>query len=312
LTEQAGRSLAAGAESGSEHPLGVAVVRHARDTLTSAIPVATAFEATIGQGVSSVVDGRRVLVGRRAWLAAQDVSTRSLDASADALAADGRTTVGVAVDGREVAVIGIADTLRPTAHAAIEHLRAMRIEPVMLTGDQEATARAIAQQAGITRSLADVRPDEKQAQVMRLQDTQGPVAMVGDGINDAPALAAADVGIALGSGTDVAIESASVTLMGTDLRALVAAVDVSRATMRNIRQNLFWAFAYNVALIPLAAGVLYPITGAVLDPMLAAAAMALSSVTVVGNALRLRSWRPPTTLMAGQRGPAATEPALGR
>jgi Cu+-exporting ATPase len=235
-----------------------------------------------------------------------------LDIDAERLAADGRTTVPVAVDGRAVAIVGIADMLRPSARDTIDHLRGMGIEPVMLTGDGETTARAIAHQAGITRALADVRPDEKQAQVRRLQGTQGPVAMVGDGINDAPALAAADVGVALGSGTDVAIESASVTLMGSDLRTLVAAVDVSRATMHNIRQNLFWAFAYNVALIPLAAGVLYPFTGALLDPMLAAAAMALSSVTVVGNALRLRSWRPPVMRDGGDRGRTAVEPALSR
>jgi Cu+-exporting ATPase len=187
----------------------------------------------------------------------------------------------------------------------------MGVEPVMVTGDHEATAQAIARQAGITRALADVRPDEKRAQVHRLQASQGPVAMVGDGINDAPALAAADVGVALGTGTDVAVGSASVTLMRPDLWGLVAAIDVSRATMRNIRQNLFWAFAYNVALVPLAAGVLYPFTGALLDPMLAAAAMALSSVTVVGNALRLRGWHPPQAPgAAGGRGAAAGEPAL--
>jgi Cu+-exporting ATPase len=187
----------------------------------------------------------------------------------------------------------------------------MGIEPVMLTGDQAATARAIAAQAGISRFLADVLPDEKAAQVRRLQGSQGPVAMVGDGVNDAPALAAADVGIAMGGGSDVAVESASVTLTGTDLWSLVGAVDLSRATMRNIRQNLFWAFAYNAALIPIAAGVLYPFTGTLLDPMLAALAMALSSVTVVGNALRLRGWRAPTAPgTTGGRGTAAGEPAL--
>jgi Cu+-exporting ATPase len=187
----------------------------------------------------------------------------------------------------------------------------MGIEPVMLTGDQETTARAIADQAGIGHALADVRPDEKQVQVRRLQAAQGPVAMVGDGINDAPALAAADVGVALGTGTDVAIESASVTLAGDDLWGLVGAVDVSRATMRNIRQNLFWAFAYNVTLIPLAAGVLYPFTGMLLDPMLAALAMALSSVTVVSNALRLRGWRPPAEPSdPGRLGTTTGQPAL--
>jgi Cu+-exporting ATPase len=287
------------------------VVRHARETLGIEPGGATGFEATVGQGVAAHVEGRRVLVGRRDWLAAEGIATDALDGDRAALASTGRTTVLVAVDGRAVAVIGIADTLRPTTFATVAWLRAAGIEPVMLTGDHEATARAIAAQAGIARHLADVRPDEKQAQVRRLQGSAGPVAMVGDGINDAPALAAADVGVALGTGTDVAIESASVTLMGGDLWSLASAVDLSRATMRNIRQNLFWAFAYNTALIPLAAGVLYPITGTLLDPMLAALAMALSSVTVVGNALRLRSWRAPAApTAAGQLAASTGEPAL--
>jgi Cu+-exporting ATPase len=189
-------------------------------------------------------------------------------------------------------VLAIADTLKPGASAAIAEHRRRAIDVVMLTGDNDATARAIAKQAGIERVLSEIRPDEKQAQIRRLQSSGKHVAMVGDGINDAPALAQADVGIAIGTGTDVAIESATVTLMTGDLRALITAVDLSRATMGNIRQNLFWAFAYNVALIPIAAGVLYPITGTLLDPILAAAAMAASSVTVVSNALRLRRFEP--------------------
>jgi Cu+-exporting ATPase len=303
--------LVAGAESGSEHPLGQAVVRHARETLRLVVPTAEAFRAVMGEGVAATVEGRDVLVGRAAWLAEQGVATEPLEAIADRLAADGRTAVLVAVDGRAAAVMGVADTLRAEARATVARLRTMGVEPVMLTGDQEATALAIAGQAGITRALADVRPDEKQAHVRRLQASQGPVTMVGDGVNDAPALAAADVGIALGTGTDVAVQSASVTLMRPDLWGLVAAIDVSRATMRNIRQNLFWAFAYNVALVPLAAGVLYPVTGALLDPMLAAAAMALSSVTVVGNALRLRGWHAPDApRAAGGHGAPTGEPAL--
>ncbi len=310
--------LAAAAESGSEHPLGAAVVRHARDVLNLDVPSAEAFEATAGHGVSAFVEGRHVLIGRPAWLTSRgvapgtrDAGAADLAAAAADLAAAGRTPVHVALDGQLVAVLGIADTLRPSARATITRLRDMGIEPVMLTGDQEATARAIADQAGIGHALADVRPDEKQVQVRRLQEAQGPVAMVGDGINDAPALAAADVGVALGTGTDVAIESASVTLVGDDLWGLVGAVDVSRATMRNIRQNLFWAFAYNVTLIPLAAGALYPFTGMLLDPMLAALAMALSSVTVVSNALRLRGWRPPAEPGGpGRLGTTAGQPAL--
>jgi Cu+-exporting ATPase len=302
--------LAAAVEAGSEHPLGAAVVRHAREAIDSKLADAEGFEATPGRGVSAVVEGRTVLVGRRDWLASRGIAENDLDEASARLTAQGRTAVQVAVDGRLVAVIGIADTLRPSAVAAVARLREMGIEPVMLTGDQEATARAIAHQAGIDRFLADVLPDEKAAQVRRLQE-HGAVAMVGDGVNDAPALAAADVGVAMGGGSDVAVESASVTLTGSDLWQLVAAVDLSRATMRNIRQNLFWAFAYNTALIPLAAGVLYPFTGTLLDPMLAALAMALSSVTVVGNALRLRGWRAPRPSGTdGGRGAAAGEPAL--
>jgi Cu+-exporting ATPase len=215
------------------------------------------------------------------------------------LAEAGRTPVLVAVDGRLAGLLGIADRLKAGARAAVAELRSQGLEVVMITGDNELTARAIAREAGIERVLADVRPDEKAAQIRRLQGPSGRteggrqlVAMVGDGINDAPALAQADVGVAIGTGTDVAIEAASVTLMSGDPRSLVTALALSRATMRNIRQNLFWAFAYNVALIPLAAGLLYPFTGILLDPILAAGAMALSSVTVVTNALRLRGWGP--------------------
>jgi Cu+-exporting ATPase len=281
LDEREVLRLAAGAESGSEHPLGAAVVRHAREMLDLEPAAADGFEAWPGRGISAAVEGHAVLVGRPDWLAAQGVAVEVLDAETTRLATSGRTAIHVAIDGRAVAVMGIADTLRPSAVAAIARLRIMGIEPVMLTGDQAATARAIAAQAGISRFLADVLPDEKAAQVRRLQGSQGPVAMVGDGVNDAPALAAADVGIAMGGGSDVAVESASVTLTGTDLWSLVGAVDLSRATMRNIRQNLFWAFAYNAVMIPLA------VFGA-LDPMWAAGAMAASSVTVVLNALRLR------------------------
>ena len=235
----------------------------------------------------------------RSWLAAPgfleaaaSIRLRSSSA-ADELAAAGKTPVFVAIDGRPVAVIAIADTLKAGSVEAVAELHRLGLEVVMLTGDNETTARAIARLAGVDRVLADVRPDEKAAQVRKLQAEGKLVAMVGDGINDAPALAQADVGIAIGTGTDVAIESGSVTLMSGDLRGLVTAIALSRATMRNIKQNLFWAFAYNVALIPLAAGALYPFTGLLLDPIIAAAAMALSSVTVVSNALRLRRFQPP-------------------
>ena len=284
--------LVAAAERRSEHPLGEAIVRYAREERSIEVPDASAFDATPGQGIAATVDGRAVLVGREAFLATNRLETRELVDAAEELAAAGKTPVFVAIDGRPAAVVAIADTLKAGSAEAVAELHRMGLEVAMLTGDNETTAKAIARQAGVDRVLADVRPDEKAAQVRRLQAEGKLVAMVGDGINDAPALAQADVGIAIGTGTDVAIESGSVTLMSGDLRALVTAFALSRATMRNIRQNLFWAFAYNVALIPLAAGVFYPFTGILLDPILAAAAMAMSSVTVVSNALRLRSFRP--------------------
>lgn len=284
--------LAAAAERGSEHPLGEAIVRHARDVRAIVIPEPTDFASVAGEGISASVDGRRVVVGRPDYLGSIGADVGALRGRADELAAAGKTPVFVAVDGRAVAVLAIADTLKPSSAASMASLRRHGLEIVMLTGDNELTARAIGRLAGIDRVLADVRPDEKAAQVRRLQNEGKLVAMVGDGVNDAPALASADVGIAIGTGTDIAMESAGVTLMSGDLRGLVTAIDLSRATMTNIKQNLFWAFAYNIALIPLAAGLFYPFTGWLLDPIFAAAAMALSSVTVVSNALRLRRFRP--------------------
>ena len=260
------------------------------------------FEAVAGQGVRASVGSHKVVVGRADFVSGTQAIPATLAAAADRCAADGKTPVFVAVDGTPVAVLAIADTIKPSAPAAIAELRGRALDVVMLTGDNDATARAIGKQLGIERVLSDVRPDEKQAQIRRLQAAGKHVAMVGDGVNDAPALAQADVGIAIGTGTDVAIESAAVTLMSGDLGALVTAIDLSRATMRNIRQNLFWAFAYNVALIPIAAGVLYPITGTLLDPILAAAAMAASSVTVVSNALRLRRFQPLVLSTTGPSG----------
>jgi Cu+-exporting ATPase len=284
--------LAAAAERGSEHPLGEAIVRFARDERSLELADAETFEATAGQGIAATVNGQRILVGRAAYLTANGVATGALAASAEELAAAGNTPVYVALDGRPAGVLAIADTLKAGSTEAVAEVQRLGLEVVMLTGDNETTARAIARQAGVDRVLADVRPDEKAAQIRKLQAEGKLVAMVGDGINDAPALAQADVGVAIGTGTDIAIESALVTLMSGDLRALVTAFSLSRATMRNIKQNLFWAFAYNIALIPLAAGVFYPFTGWLLDPIFAAAAMALSSVTVVSNALRLRRFRP--------------------
>ena len=285
--------LAAAAERGSEHPLGEAIVRFARDERSLGIADPSAFSAAPGQGVVATVDGHAILIGRSGFLEDRGVDPDPLLSAADELAAAGKTPVFVAIDGRPVAVIAIADTLKAGSVEAVAELHRLGLEVAMLTGDNETTGRAIARLAGVDRVLADVRPDEKAAQVRKLQAEGKLVAMVGDGINDAPALAKADVGVAIGTGTDVAIESGSVTLMSGDLRALVIAIALSRATMRNIKQNLFWAFAYNVALIPLAAGVFYPFFGILLDPIFAAAAMALSSVTVVSNALRLRRFQPP-------------------
>jgi P-type Cu+ transporter len=286
-------ALVAAAERGSEHPLADAILREATETRGLTLADATDFLATAGGGVAATVQGRRVLVGRPGFLEAEGIDVSSLLASADALAADGKTPVFAAIDGRAAAVIAIADTVKTGSAEAVAELRRLGLSVTMLTGDNQRTAQAIARSVGIERVVADVRPEGKAAAVKALQAEGKIVAMVGDGINDAPALASADVGIAMGTGTDVAMESAGVTLMSGDLRGLVTAVALSRATMRNIRQNLFWAFAYNVLLIPIAMGVLYPFTGLLLDPIFAAASMALSSVTVVSNALRLRRFQAP-------------------
>ncbi len=292
LTERELLRFAAAAERGSEHPLGEAIVRHVGGEGIAAT-AATGFVATPGDGVSALVDGRSVHVGRAGFVGVE--ASMPLVAEAERLARLGRSPVFVSIDGRPAGLIAIADPLKEGSAAAVAELRRLGLTVTMLTGDGETTARAIAAEAGVEQVIADVRPAEKAARVRALQAAGAVVAMVGDGVNDAPALASADVGIAIGTGTDIAIESAGVTLMSGDLRGLVTAVALSRATMRNIRQNLFWAFAYNVALIPLAAGALYPFTGWLLDPIFAAGAMALSSVTVVSNALRLRDFRIPAT-----------------
>ena len=286
-------ALVAPAERGSEHPLADAIVREALEHRRLSLSQATEFEATPGGGIAALVDSARVLVGRPGFLTDAGVEVGAGKADADRLSAEGKTPVFVAVDGRFAGVVAIADTLKPGSIEAVAELHRLGLEVAMLTGDNRRTAEAIGRAVGIDRVLADVRPDGKAAAVKGLQAEGKSVAMVGDGVNDAPALASADVGVAMGTGTDVAMESAGVTLMSGDLRGLVTAIALSRATMRNIRENLFWAFAYNVVLIPVAMGVLYPFTGILLDPILAAAAMALSSVTVVSNALRLRRFRPP-------------------
>jgi Cu+-exporting ATPase len=284
-------ALVAAAERRSEHPLGDAIVREATEIRGLALEPAATFQATAGGGIEATVGGRAVVAGRAGFLQASGIDTSPLGPATDALAADGRTPVLVALDGRAAAVIAIADRPKSGSAAAVAELHRLGLQVVMLTGDDRRTAESIARELGIDRVLADIRPDGKAAAIKALQADGHAVAMVGDGINDAPALASADVGIAMGTGTDVAMESAGVTLMSGDLRGLVTAVALSRATMGNIRQNLFWAFAYNVVLIPVAMGALYPIAGLLLDPILAAGAMAMSSVTVVSNALRLRGFR---------------------
>jgi Cu+-exporting ATPase len=283
--------LVAAAERGSEHPLADAIVREATASGSLVLPRASAFGAIAGGGIRAVVEGIAVVVGRPAFLEAEGVDVMPLQPVADAFAADGKTPVLVAFDGRITAVVAVADTLKAGSVEAVAALRRLGLEVAMLTGDDRRAAQAIARTAGIDLVLADVRPAGKAEAIERLQGDGKLVAMVGDGINDAPALASAAVGVAMGTGTDVAMESAGVTLMSGDLRGLVTAIALSRATMRNIRQNLFWAFAYNIVLIPVAMGLLYPFTGILLNPILAAAAMALSSVTVVSNALRLRGFQ---------------------
>jgi Cu+-exporting ATPase len=280
--------LAAGVERASEHPLGLAVVNAAAAAGVS-IPDVTDFDSPTGKGVIGTVEGRRVLLGSATFLAVQGIEVGPLAGDADRLRADGATVVFAGVDGRVAGLVAIADPVKATTPEAIKGLRDQGIEVVMLTGDNRVTAEAVARRLGIARVEAEVLPDDKSNVVQRLREGGSVVAFAGDGVNDAPALAAADVGLAMGTGTDVAIESAGVTLLKGDLTGIVRARSLSQATMSNIRQNLVFAFIYNAAGIPIAAGVLYAAFGWLLSPMIAAAAMALSSVSVIGNALRLRT-----------------------
>ena len=279
--------LAASLERGSEHPLAAAVVLAAREA-DLALADVQGFAASPGRGVSGTVEGRRLLLGTDAFLRESGVDVRELAALAEAERGEARSVVFLAADGKPAALLSLADPVRPDAREALDALRADGLEIVMLTGDGRAPAEAVGRALGIARIESDVRPERKAEVVRGLQAEGRVVAMAGDGVNDAPALAAAAVGIAMGTGSDVAIESAGLTLVKGDLRALVRARRLSRATLANIRQNLFWAFFYNAAAIPVAAGALYPWLGVRLSPMLAAAAMSLSSVTVIANALRLR------------------------
>ncbi len=288
MDEQDLLSLAAGLEKGSEHPLAEAIVDGARERGLK-IADATGFEAITGKGVLGTVSGRRVALGNAAMLADLGIDTAQLAARAEALQAEGKTAMFVAVDDRAAGLVAVADPIKATAAEAIRTLRGMDITIVLATGDNERTARTIAKQLGIDRVRAGLLPEQKSALVEELRGRGAVVAMAGDGVNDAPALAAADVGIAMGTGADVAMESAGITLVRGDLTGIVRAKRLAEGTLSNIRQNLAFAFLYNVLGVPVAAGVLYPVFGMLLSPMLAAAAMSLSSVSVIANALRLRT-----------------------
>jgi Cu+-exporting ATPase len=277
-------------ERSSEHPLAAAIVRATQERGIE-LASAEAFDSPVGKGVTGVVGGRKLVIGNRRIMSEAGIDTHTLDQSADELRREGATAIFVAVDGNAAGVIAIADPIKATTPPAISALQQAGIRVVMLTGDNATTAKAVAHRLGITEVEAEVLPEDKGKVVARLRGEGRVVAMAGDGVNDAPALAAADVGIAMGTGADVAMESAGVTLLQGDLNGIVRARHLSAATMANIRQNLFFAFIYNAAGVPVAAGILYPVFGILLSPIVAAAAMALSSVSVIGNALRLRSVR---------------------
>lgn len=248
-----------------------------------------------GYGIEATIDSKKILLGNLQLMEKKGIILNGWFREAERLSSEGKTAMFLSVDGKPAGLIAVSDTLKENSPQAVESLKQMGLEVVMLTGDNERAAAVIARQVGIERVLAEISPDRKAEIVKRIQMEGKKVGMVGDGVNDAPALAQADVGIAIGTGTDVAIEASNITLIGGDLRGVVTAIALSRATIRNIKQNLFWAFAYNTLLIPVAAGVLYPFFGILLNPILAAGAMAFSSVTVVSNALRLKGFKPPIT-----------------
>jgi len=283
--------LAASVEHSSEHPLAEAVVRYAESQEVTLVNVQD-FESIAGSGVQGKVSDQLIQIGTQRWMQELGIDTQALQRDKEQLESSGKTAILIAVDGELQGLMGIADALKPTSAQAVRALQRLGLEVVMMTGDNRQTAETIAREVGIQRVFAEVRPDQKAAQVYKLQSEGKIVAMVGDGINDAPALAQAQVGIAIGTGTDVAIAASDITLISGDLQGIVTAIQLSRATMRNIRQNLFFAFIYNVAGIPIAAGILYPVFGWLLSPIIAGAAMAFSSVSVVTNALRLRNFRP--------------------
>ena len=293
FTQEKLLQLVASAEKNSEHPLGQAIVRGAQEKSLTLLE-AENFNSITGQGIEAQIAGLSVFVGNRKMMEEKNISVKELEKDADKLAEEGKTPVFVAMDGQPAGIVAVADVVKKSSRAAIESLHKMGIEVAMITGDNKKTAEAIARQVGIDRVLAEVLPQDKAFEVKKLQQEGRKVAMVGDGINDAPALAQSDIGIAIGSGTDVAMESADIVLMHSDLTDVPTAILLSKKTIRNIKQNLFWAFGYNTIGIPVAAGVLYLFGGPLLNPMLAAAAMSLSSVSVLTNALRLKRFKAPT------------------
>jgi len=283
---------AASAEKGSEHPLGEAIVKRAIDNDHLSLESAQSFNAIPGHGIEANIGGKEILLGNVKLMRDRKIVLEGLEQEAQQLADAGKTPMFIAIDGRPAGIIAVADTLKPNSKQAVDAMQKLGLEVAMITGDNRRTAEAIARQVGIDRVLAEVLPQGKADEVKRLQAERKVVAMVGDGINDAPALAQADVGIAIGTGADVAMEASDITLISGDLRGIVTSIALSKRTMRTMKQNFFWAFVYNTVLIPVAAGILYPVAGILLSPILAGAAMAFSSVSVVSNSLRLRTFRP--------------------
>ena len=291
--------LAASIEKGSEHSLAEAIVKAAEEQKIEVLPV-TQFKAIAGHGVEGVVDGKQIFLGNRKLMERENVTINSYISQIEKLESEGKTVMMLAAspyhpersEGSQLAgLIAVADTVKETAREGVEALQKLGIEVAMITGDNQRTANAIAKKVGIKRVFAEVLPDQKEAEVRKIQQEGKVVAMVGDGINDAPALAAADIGIAMGTGTDVAIEAADITLINKDLRSVAQAINLSKKTMRTIKLNLFWAFGYNVSLIPVAMGILYPFFGILLNPIFASIAMATSSISVVFNSLLLKRFK---------------------
>ncbi len=281
--------MAVDAESRSEHPLGQAILNEAKKR-NLRVSELRRFEALAGHGIRALVNGKEILVGTSKLMKDNKLDTRKVDDKSihdDA----GKTLMFVAIDGKIEAVVGVADTLKENSSHVIRELQGLGLEAIMMTGDNERTARSIASQVGIKRVMADVLPADKAAVIKELQSEGKSVSMVGDGINDAPALTQADVGMAIGTGTDVAIQASDITLVSGNLKGVLTAIRLTKSTMKNLKQNLFWAFAYNAALIPVGEGILYPLYGVLLDPIVAAGAMSISTVTVVLNALRLNRFR---------------------